>query len=138
MEYLLRQLCKISRCNLRYEDYIETTHKSIKSKALRTFIIIYSLYEYERLSVQIKLTLYKALSMSVMTYGYPAWDLAAYIHLLKLQRLKRNFSTLLKMFEVHTGRRFAHGFQPSAFVRLYNKIVQETSRSQYGTRRSHL
>jgi hypothetical protein len=31
--------------------------------------------------------------------------------------------------KVHTGQRFAHGFQPSVCIQLYNKIVQATSRS---------
>jgi hypothetical protein len=32
-----------------------------------------------------------------------------------------------KFSKVHTGPRFAQGFQPSVCIRLYNKIVQETS-----------
>jgi hypothetical protein len=35
-----------------------------------------------------KLTLPKALIMSVMTYVCPAWEFAAETHLLKLQRLQ--------------------------------------------------
>jgi hypothetical protein len=51
-----------------------------------------------------------------------------------------------KISKVHTGPRFAHSFQPSICIRLYNKIVQATSRSrieswewtcsQYRTKRS--
>jgi hypothetical protein len=51
-----------------------------------------------------------------------------------------------KFSKVYTGPRFAHGFQPSVCIRLYNKTVQATSRShtksrertcsQYWTRRT--
>jgi hypothetical protein len=34
-----------------------------------------------------------------------------------------------KFSKVHTGPRFAHSFHPSVCIRLYNKIVQATSRS---------
>jgi hypothetical protein len=34
-----------------------------------------------------------------------------------------------KFSKVHIGPRFEHGFQPSICIRLYNKIVQATSRS---------
>jgi hypothetical protein len=39
-----------------------------------------------RLSVNTKLTLYKELIMSIMTYDCPAWEFAADSHLLKLLR----------------------------------------------------
>jgi hypothetical protein len=42
----------------------------------------------ERLSANIKLTLYKTLIRSIMTYVCPAWELAADTYLLKLQRLQ--------------------------------------------------
>jgi hypothetical protein len=60
----------------------------IEAKAFRTFIRIYSLFKSERLSTNIKLTLHKALIISVMTYACPAWEFAAECHLLKLQRLQ--------------------------------------------------
>jgi hypothetical protein len=59
-----------------------------EAKAFRTFIRIYSLFKSERLSVNIKLTLHKALFISVMTYACPAWELAADTYLLKLQSLQ--------------------------------------------------
>jgi hypothetical protein len=55
----------------------------IEAKAFRTFIRIYSLLKSERLSAKIKLTLYKALIRTVITYACPAWELAADTYLLK-------------------------------------------------------
>jgi hypothetical protein len=46
-----------------WRQHIEMT----ETKAFRTFIRIYSLFKRERLSANIKLTLYKALIRSVMT-----------------------------------------------------------------------
>jgi hypothetical protein len=60
----------------------------IEAKAFRTFIRIYFLLKSQRLSANIKLTLHKALIRSVMTYDYPAWELAADTYLLKLQRMQ--------------------------------------------------
>jgi hypothetical protein len=40
-------------------------------KALKTFIRIYCLFKSERLRANIKLTLHKALTRSVMTYACP-------------------------------------------------------------------
>jgi hypothetical protein len=48
----------------------------IEAKAFRTFIRVYSLFKSERLSAKIKLTLHKALIISVMTYASPAWEFA--------------------------------------------------------------
>jgi hypothetical protein len=64
--------------------YIET----IEAKPFRTFIRLYSLFKSEQLSVNIKLTLHKALIRSVMTYACPTWKFAAETYLLKLQRLQ--------------------------------------------------
>jgi hypothetical protein len=60
----------------------------IEAKVFRIFIRIYSLFKNERVSFNIKLTLHKALIISVMTYAYPASELPADTYLLKLQRLK--------------------------------------------------
>jgi hypothetical protein len=60
----------------------------IEAKAFRTFIRIYSQFKSERLSANIKLTLHKALIISVMTCACSAWELAADTGLLKLQRLQ--------------------------------------------------
>jgi hypothetical protein len=59
----------------------------IEAKAFRTFIRVYSLFKSERLSVNIKLTLHKALIRSIMTDVCPTWEFAADTYLLKLQRL---------------------------------------------------
>jgi hypothetical protein len=56
-----------------------------EAKAFRTSIRIYSLFRSERLSMNIKLTLHKALIRSVMTYAFLARELAADTILLKLQ-----------------------------------------------------
>jgi hypothetical protein len=61
--------------------------KTIETKAFRAFTRTYSLFRCEHLSSNIKLTLYKALIRSIMTYASPAWEFAANTHLLKLQRL---------------------------------------------------
>jgi hypothetical protein len=58
------------------------------AKALRTYLRTYSLFKRECLSTNIKLTLYKAMIRSVMTYACPTWEYAADAHLLKLQRLQ--------------------------------------------------
>jgi hypothetical protein len=58
--------------------------KMIEAKAFRTCIGVYSLFKSERLSINIKLTLHKALIRSIMTYACPAWDFAADNLLLKL------------------------------------------------------
>jgi hypothetical protein len=60
-----------------------------EAKAFRTFIRIYFLFESERLTVNIKLALHKALIKSVMTYVCPAWELAENAYHLKLQRLQK-------------------------------------------------
>jgi hypothetical protein len=53
---------------------METAHsvEMTEAKAFRTFITIYSLFKSERLNATIKLTLYKAMIRSVMTYSFPA------------------------------------------------------------------
>jgi hypothetical protein len=59
----------------------------IEVKDFRPFIRIYSLFESEHLSANIKLTFHKALINSVMTYACPTWELATNTYLLKLQCL---------------------------------------------------
>jgi hypothetical protein len=66
---------------------METAHRTTEAKAFRTFIRIYSLFRSERVSVNSKLTLHKAVISSVIIYACPAWELAADTNLLKLQRL---------------------------------------------------
>jgi hypothetical protein len=80
-----------------------------ETKAFRTFISIYSLFKTKHLSTNIKLTLHKVLSRSVMTYACPAWELAADTYLLKLQRLQDkvlhtigNFLRCTLVHDLHT------------------------------------
>jgi hypothetical protein len=63
--------------------HIEVT----EAEAFKTFIRIYSLLKSDRLSP----TLHKALIISVINYVFPAWELAADVYLLKLQRLQKRF-----------------------------------------------
>jgi hypothetical protein len=58
------------------------------AKAMRTYVRTYSLFKSGCLSTNSKLTLYKALIRSVMTYACPTWEYAADAHLLKFQRLQ--------------------------------------------------
>jgi hypothetical protein len=48
-----------------------------EAKAFRKFNKIYCTFKSERSSANIKITLYKALVRSVMTYACPTWELAA-------------------------------------------------------------
>jgi hypothetical protein len=101
----------------------------IEAKAFRTFIRIYTLFKCERLSSNIKLTLHKALIKSVITYAYPTWKLATDTYLKIAAPAKLGFPHHWKFSKVHTGPRFAHGFQASVCIRLYNRFVQAISRS---------
>jgi hypothetical protein len=49
----------------------------IEAKAFRTLIRIYSLLRSERLSINIKLTLHKAVIRIITTYVCSAWEFAA-------------------------------------------------------------
>jgi hypothetical protein len=80
----------------------------IQAKAFRTFIRLYSLFKSERMSANIKLTIHKALIRSVMTYACPAWEFAAEIHLLKLQRLQNKVLCTIGKLPRHTPVRKLH------------------------------
>jgi hypothetical protein len=82
--------------------------KTIETKAFRTFIRAYSLFKSEHLSTNIKLTLYKALIRSIMTYASPAWEFAANAHLLKLQRLQNKVIRTIGNFPRRTPVRELH------------------------------
>jgi hypothetical protein len=82
----------------------------IEAKAFRTFIRIYSLFKSERLSANIKLTLYKAPIRSVMISFCPAWEFGAHTYLLKLNRMKNmvlrttgNFPKCIPFRDLHTA-----------------------------------
>jgi hypothetical protein len=85
------------------------------AKALRTYLRTYSLFKSERLSTNIKLTLYKALIRSVMTYACPTWEYAAQAHLLKLQRLQNRVLRAVGNLDRRTSVRVKH----MAFKILY-------------------
>jgi hypothetical protein len=72
--------------------------KRIKPKALRTFIRIYSLFESQWLSTNIKFTLHKALIRSVTIYGCPAWKFAADPTYSNCSACKIRFSIPLAIF----------------------------------------
>jgi hypothetical protein len=77
--------------------------KTIEVKAFRAFIRTHSLFKSEHLSSNIKLTFYKALIRSIMTYGSPAWEFPANTNLLKLQVLHTtgNFPRCTPVRELH-------------------------------------
>jgi hypothetical protein len=88
------------------------------------------LFKSESSNSNIKLTLHNALIRSVMTYACPTWGLEADTYLLKLLRPQKQVSPHhWKFSEMHIGQRFAHGFQPSVCIRLYNKTVRAINRS---------
>jgi hypothetical protein len=103
--------------------------ETIATKALRTFFRIYSLLKSKRLSKS-DFTLCKALIRSKMTYACPAWEFAAYSHLLKLQRLQNKSPPHhWQPTKAHTDPRFTPGVSNSVPLRLYNQNMQVTGRS---------
>jgi hypothetical protein len=82
--------------------------KTIETKAFRAFIRTYSLFKSEHLSSNIKLTLYKALVRTIITYASPAWEFAANTHLLKLQRLQNKVLRTIDNFPRRTPVRELH------------------------------
>ena len=80
----------------------------IEAKAFSTFMNTYSLFKSDRLNIRLKLTLYKALIRSVMTYACPAWEFAADTHLLKLQRLQNRVLRTIGSFPRRTPTRDVH------------------------------
>jgi hypothetical protein len=101
--------------------------KRVEAKACRTFIRICSLFKSDRLNANLKLTLYKALIRSLMTYACPAWEFAADTHLLKFQHLQNKVLRINGKFPRHT----LIGDSPTAFLvysyLLHREIVQATS-----------
>jgi hypothetical protein len=84
----VKYLDVISDQRMAWRLHIET----IEAKVFRTFIRFYSLFKSERLSVNVKLILHKALIRSVITYACLAWEFAAETYLQKLSAYKRRFS----------------------------------------------
>jgi hypothetical protein len=57
-----------------------------------------------------------------MIYSCPAWELAAYTHLLKLQRMQNNvLSSTANFSKTHTSPRFAHGLH---LLHVYDYITK--------------
>jgi hypothetical protein len=98
--------------------------KIIETKAFITFIRIYSLFNSERLSTNIKLTLHKALIRSVMTYACPTWKLAADTYLLKLQRLQNKVLRTIGNFPRCTLVRDLHMAFNLSYVQVYDCITK--------------
>jgi hypothetical protein len=80
----------------------------IEAKAFRTFIRVYFLFESERLSTNIKLTLHKALIRCAITYDSPALEFAADTHLIILQRLQNKILRTIGNFPRRTPVREMH------------------------------
>jgi hypothetical protein len=86
----------------------------------------------------IKLILQRALIRSTMSYAFPAWESVADTYHLKLQRLQNKVLRIIVNFKVHTGLRFAHGFQPSVCIRLYNKNCAGNKKKSYKITRMNM
>jgi hypothetical protein len=80
----------------------------IETKTFRTFVRVYSLFRIERLGSNIKLTLHKALLISVMTYVSPPWEFGADTHLMKLQRVQSKVSRTIGNIPRHALVRDLH------------------------------
>jgi hypothetical protein len=94
----VKYLCVIFDRKITWRLHIKT----IESKAFRAFIRTYSLFKSEHLSANFKLTLYKALNRSIITYASPAWECAADNHLLKLKLLQNKVLRTIGNFPRHT------------------------------------
>jgi hypothetical protein len=64
------------------------------------FIRLYSLFKSDEISTNIKLTLYKALIRSVMTYDCPTWEFAADTRLMKLQLMQNRVLSTIDKFMI--------------------------------------
>jgi len=78
------------------------------TKGLQTLGQIYPLLKSEKLGTKIKITLYKALISSKMTYACPTWESAAGTHLIKLQRLQNRVLRIIGGLPRRTPIRLMH------------------------------
>jgi hypothetical protein len=85
--FLSINIVNVPWCHLQQEDDVEAPYWTV-AKALCTYIRTYSLFKSRHLSTNIKLTLYKALIRSVMTYACPTLEYVVDAHILKLLRLQ--------------------------------------------------
>jgi hypothetical protein len=72
------------------KNYMEITYRNDHCQGPMYIFCIYPILKSECLSVITKLTLYKVLIGSVLTYACPAWEFSAESHLLKLQCLQNS------------------------------------------------
>jgi hypothetical protein len=79
-----------------------------EAKIFRTFVRVYSLFTSERLSANIKFTLYKALIRSLMIYACAAWEFEADARLMKLQCLQKKVLHTTGNFPRHASVRNMH------------------------------
>jgi predicted PP-loop superfamily ATPase len=88
------------------------------NKALQTFCQIYPLLKSEKLDTSTKLTLYKILIRSKMTYACPTWESAANSHLMKPQRLQNRILRVVRFvaFPVTEYDEVLSGYQPGQMV----------------------
>jgi hypothetical protein len=106
----------------------------IITKALRTFLQIYSFLKSEKLSIKYKMTLYKALIRSKMTYACPTWESAADKYLMKLQRLQN------KVLRVTGGlprRTPTHYMQMTVQIPYVYDFMMKACRKQAEVIRNH-
>jgi hypothetical protein len=95
----------------RWRLHIEMT----EAKTFRTFIRIYFLFKSARLSANIKLTHHKAAIRSVMTLSRLGIS-GRHLSLKIAAHAKQGSAHHRKFSKMHTGPRFARGFQPSVCV----------------------
>jgi hypothetical protein len=113
----------------------------IEAKAFRTFIRLYSLFKNERLKANIKLNPLKALIKCVMTFVCPAWEFAAEIHLLKLQRLQNrvlrttgNFSRRTSVRDLHVVFQIPYVYDYlTKLCRQQADVIQNHDNENYST-----
>jgi hypothetical protein len=68
---------------------METQYQKDCSQGLAHYIRIYSVFKSGSLRTKIKLTFYRVLIRSAMTYACPPWEYATGPHLLNLQGLDK-------------------------------------------------
>jgi hypothetical protein len=104
---------------------------SIFTKALRTFVQINVLTKSERLSIKSKMTLYKELVRSKMTYACPTWESAADTHLMKLQHLQNKILWVTGGFPRRTLTHYMHMAFQIPYIYEFIKKHAENRRKSY-------
>jgi hypothetical protein len=106
------------------------THlEMIEVKVFTTFNRIHFLFKSESLSTNVKLTLHKALIRSEMAYSCPAWEISGRHLTPKIAAPIKNFSCTIGNIPTCTSVNDLHTDFNLSYVRLFNKIMQATSRS---------